>query len=1752
MKNFLLLFCALFAMTFFAKAQVPVFTEDFEGSSIPSEWTIIDADNDGYNWEHSSVKQDVTGYNSNGSVVSYSYINATYEELSPDNWLISPAIYLNGTSSLSFWFAVAQSYPEDHFGIYISTTSATDTTTFTSIFDYTPTSANGNWTQQTIDLTNYAGDTVYIAFRHFNCTNQFILVLDDIVVYSGTTETVLTVNPSSVNFGTVGPNEQSTVASVLVTGYNTTSTISATVNSPFEISNDNTSFGSTATLPAAGGTLYVRYSPTTEGTNNGTVTLTSGTATASIMLTGTAVDCNVTLPYTETFETTSPYLGCWTMSGNGTWSIGTGDYSSGTGAYEGTYNAVITHSSNGNVTKLISPILDGTDNGLALTFAYVMRSWDGDTDELRVYSRTGANSAWQQVAEYTDPTSTWTLETVFISGAVYQIAFEMTDNYGYGVGIDNVNFSPTSTDFCYPVTNLTASNITAHEATLTWSGDANSYTIYNMDDSSVATVNDTIYNLTNLTSDSQHSFGVVANCTSDSSDMVIVNFHTQISCPVPTGLNVTYNPNEPTEVTLSWTENGTATQWQLVLNNDETNIINVNQNPYTLTNLVIGSSYTVKVRANCDVDEQSAWSSSTSFEPSSKTVIGSGNATSTYLPTNCLYNYSLTQQIYTVAELGDAGLIESIDLYNNGSSALTRDLSIYMVNTTKDTFASATDWISVTAADLQYSGNITFAPGDWTTITLNGFEYDGLHNIAIIVDDNTNTWVYTSYPFKVFEANKQALRVHNDNINYDVTAPDYNGTVTNVKNQIRLTKGNLASCLKPAGVTISYAGGLTAEVSWTSNAPSFNIRINDVVTNNVTSPFSLTGLDLNTTYTVSVQAVCDGSSISDWTNPASFTTDACMPEDRCPITIVGTDSYGDGWGSSSITVIQNGATVGTFTVSGSSSTATYNVCHNVPVSFAWNSSSYFDDECDFTIYYSDSIAVFSANGDDVTGTFYTLADACPSCISATALTVDTTTENSVTISWTGTAASYNIYNGENLVANVTTTTYTFTGLTAATIYEFGVQAVCSANDSAIIVTISAMTECAEITPLPYHESFDHSLGCWSTVNASIDGEPWDYMDNISYAHTGTGAAASSSFTYHAVHADAWLISPKFILPAVTDDSLTLSWWHKVYANYPHEFYDVMISTTTNDIASFTTTLLSVSPDSVNDYVQKMVNITAYAGQEIYIAFHHHDSYDQAYLIIDDIELFEGGYVPPATDSMIIHLSINNPALGSISPDPGTFVVALNETLILSATPNADANFDGWRMIANGEILGTIPLNPFTIVVNSNMIAQGEMTILAVFSDSTSVPDSLTIVVNTADATMGTTNPTPGTYSYAVGEQSILAAIPNEGYHNLYWVESITASGMTVYDTLYADTISMIITPMMAGIVLHVTAYFEADTPGTESLTFHLSINNPALGSISPDPGTYVVALNDSLVLSATPNTGINFDGWRISVGDQTLGTIPINPFTIPVTPNNITFGEMTIVAMFNDGTSGPDSMTVIINTADATMGTTSPAPGTYNFAVGSESHIAAIPNEGYHNLYWIEYIEVGEMSVSDTLYADTIILTVHPIMAGLVTSLTAYFEADEPGVNYYSVNVTSANPAMGTVSSSTPFTHLAENTVVTVDAYPNPNYMFVNWTDATGAEVSTSASYTFTVTADITLIANFAPEVGINDIDASNVLIYAHNSTICVRGAEGHDVFVYDMNGRCIYQHVDAKETENISMSSAGIYLVRIDNAIFKKVVIVK
>ena len=176
------------------------------------------------------------------------------------------------------------------------------------------------------------------------------------------------------------------------------------------------------------------------------------------------------------------------------------------------------------------------------------------------------------------------------------------------------------------------------------------------------------------------------------------------------------------------------------------------------------------------------------FEELSGVVVGVPESTNVYLPSYSLYNYTLSQQIYTPEEIGGSTIITNLSFFNVGAQK-TRNYDIYLVHTDKNTFDSNTDWIAVSEADCVFSGDVNMLSGHWNTIVLDTpFAYNGNSNLAIIVDDNSGNWSSNNMNCRVFNANgNQAIRVFGDYTNYDPLYPsNYGGTLHSVKNQIIL------------------------------------------------------------------------------------------------------------------------------------------------------------------------------------------------------------------------------------------------------------------------------------------------------------------------------------------------------------------------------------------------------------------------------------------------------------------------------------------------------------------------------------------------------------------------------------------------------------------------------------------------------------------------------------------------------------------------------------------------------------------------------------------------------------------------------------------------------------------------------------------------------------------------------------------------------------------------------------------------------
>lgn len=458
MKKIFTLFIAILAMSICANAQI-LFTENFD-SGMPTGWTQIDANNDGMGWEHSSnpvsyfpTGVDLTGSGHNGStayMLSGSFSNVSQTAITPDNWLITPAINLTANSTLKFYVCAQDAnYAAEHYGVFISTTNATSTTAFTMLNEWTVGSskAQSAWEEKIVDLSAYTGQTVYIAFRHFNCNDQFLLNLDDVTIMVNPTTPTIMANPTSFSFTNIIVGNTSNAASTAVQAYNLTTNITATTSAPFEVSTDGTAFASTATLDTAGGTLYVRYAPTTAGNHTDSVVLSAtGAPNLALAVTGSSVDCsNYPFPINEDFS--ADLSACWQIFNADP------NNPNEAGVDQGEFVFTSLSTANDYTQYLITPELHGTSDML-LSFDYYA---DPSTETFMV----GYSSTTSDVSAFTwsnEETATSTQATYYMSlpaGTKY-VAIKYTSNYMFWFVVDNLSIidMPTTPTFNITTTSL--------------------------------------------------------------------------------------------------------------------------------------------------------------------------------------------------------------------------------------------------------------------------------------------------------------------------------------------------------------------------------------------------------------------------------------------------------------------------------------------------------------------------------------------------------------------------------------------------------------------------------------------------------------------------------------------------------------------------------------------------------------------------------------------------------------------------------------------------------------------------------------------------------------------------------------------------------------------------------------------------------------------------------------------------------------------------------------------------------------------------------------------------------------------------------------------------------------------------------------------------------------------------------------------------------------------------------------------------
>jgi len=155
-----------------------LFEDDFENqSSTQEQWLSVDQDGDGYSWQ----LYDNVGINGSVCLGSLSYDPQTQTALNSDNVVITKNISVpsNGNCWLEYYVASHNADYPDAYSVWKCRVEGTSYNLDEMI--YSETANNGEFVKRTINLNQYKGQSIRIAFRH-QSEDKLLLKIDNVKI----------------------------------------------------------------------------------------------------------------------------------------------------------------------------------------------------------------------------------------------------------------------------------------------------------------------------------------------------------------------------------------------------------------------------------------------------------------------------------------------------------------------------------------------------------------------------------------------------------------------------------------------------------------------------------------------------------------------------------------------------------------------------------------------------------------------------------------------------------------------------------------------------------------------------------------------------------------------------------------------------------------------------------------------------------------------------------------------------------------------------------------------------------------------------------------------------------------------------------------------------------------------------------------------------------------------------------------------------------------------------------------------------------------------------------------------------------------------------------------------------------------------------------------------------------------------------------------------------------------------------------
>ena len=180
-----------------------IYPGDFEDDAVG--WKVFDRDGDGLTWRLGWFFWGERPAYVRSGIQCIGSASSSDADLpfTPDNWAFSPAMAIPADGG-KLEFFISAFHPNrfaEHYSFYIVdkidclNNGNVDyiLNNFQPIIEETinePSEYNSDytkvegWQQKIIDLNSYAGQTVYLVFRHHDCTGQYVLRLDDLFLFT--------------------------------------------------------------------------------------------------------------------------------------------------------------------------------------------------------------------------------------------------------------------------------------------------------------------------------------------------------------------------------------------------------------------------------------------------------------------------------------------------------------------------------------------------------------------------------------------------------------------------------------------------------------------------------------------------------------------------------------------------------------------------------------------------------------------------------------------------------------------------------------------------------------------------------------------------------------------------------------------------------------------------------------------------------------------------------------------------------------------------------------------------------------------------------------------------------------------------------------------------------------------------------------------------------------------------------------------------------------------------------------------------------------------------------------------------------------------------------------------------------------------------------------------------------------------------------------------------------------------------------